>query len=99
MMPSHSQDTNPLQMTARIIDGKALAAQVRGSVKPAVERLAARGVQPGLTVIIVGDDAASHTYVRNKIKACADTGVRSELISFRDRNAIRAARPGSSAER
>jgi len=82
MMPCHPQDTNPLQMTARIIDGKALAAQVRGSVKPAVERLAARGVQPGLTVIIVGDDAASHTYVRNKIKACADTGVRSELIEL-----------------
>ena len=69
-------------MSARIIDGKALAAQVRGSVKPAVERLASGGVQPGLTVIIVGDDAASHTYVRNKIRACADTGVRSELIEL-----------------
>ena len=66
-------------MAARIIDGKALAAQVRDSVKPAVERLSARGVRPGLAVIIAGDDPASHTYVRNKIKACADTGVRSEL--------------------
>jgi len=66
-------------MPARIIDGKALAAQVRDSVKPAVERLGARGVRPGLAVIIAGDDPASHTYVRNKIKACADTGVRSEL--------------------
>ena len=66
-------------MTARIIDGKVLAAQVRAAAKPAVERLAARGVQPGLAVIIAGDDPASHTYVRNKIKACADTGVRSEL--------------------
>jgi methylenetetrahydrofolate dehydrogenase (NADP+)/methenyltetrahydrofolate cyclohydrolase len=66
-------------MTARIIDGKALAAQVRASVKPAVERLGARGVRPGLAVIIAGDDPASRTYVRNKIKACADTGVRSEL--------------------
>ena len=66
-------------MTARIIDGKILAAQVRDSVKPAVERLHARGVRPGLAVVIAGDDPASHTYVRNKIKACADTGVRSEL--------------------
>jgi methylenetetrahydrofolate dehydrogenase (NADP+)/methenyltetrahydrofolate cyclohydrolase len=66
-------------MPARIIDGKALAAQVRDSVKPAVERLGARGVRPGLAVIIAGDDPASQTYVRNKIKACADTGVRSEL--------------------
>ena len=61
------------------MDGKALAAQVRDSVKPAVERLGARGVRPGLAVILAGDDPASHTYVRNKIKACADTGVRSEL--------------------
>ena len=66
-------------MPARIIDGKALAAQVRAAVKPAVERLGAQGVQPGLAVILAGDDPASHTYVRNKIKACADTGVRSEL--------------------
>ena len=66
-------------MTARLIDGKVLAAQVRAAAKPAVERLAALGVQPGLAVIIAGDDPASHTYVRNKIKACADTGVRSEL--------------------
>ena len=66
-------------MTARIIDGKVLAAQVRAAAKPAVERLAALGVQPGLAVIIAGDDPASHTYVRNKITACADTGVRSEL--------------------
>jgi methylenetetrahydrofolate dehydrogenase (NADP+)/methenyltetrahydrofolate cyclohydrolase len=79
MMPSHSQGTDPLEMTARIIDGKALAAQVRAAAKPAVERLTARGLQPGLAVIIAGDDPASHTYVRNKIKACADTGVRSEL--------------------
>ncbi|MGH8676195.1 MAG: bifunctional methylenetetrahydrofolate dehydrogenase/methenyltetrahydrofolate cyclohydrolase FolD [Burkholderiales bacterium] len=66
-------------MPARILDGKALAAQLRASVKPAVERLAARGVRPGLAVILAGDDPASHTYVRNKIRACADTGVRCEL--------------------
>jgi len=66
-------------MPARILDGKALAAQLRASVRPAVERLAARGVRPGLAVVLAGDDPASHTYVRNKIKACADTGVHSDL--------------------
>jgi methylenetetrahydrofolate dehydrogenase (NADP+)/methenyltetrahydrofolate cyclohydrolase len=66
-------------MPARILDGKALAAQLRASVRPAVERLAARGVRPGLAVVIAGDDPASHTYVRNKIRACADTGVHSDL--------------------
>jgi methylenetetrahydrofolate dehydrogenase (NADP+) / methenyltetrahydrofolate cyclohydrolase len=66
-------------MPARILDGKALAAQLRASVRPAVERLAARGVRPGLAVILAGDDPASHTYVRNKVKACADTGLHSDL--------------------
>ena len=66
-------------MPARILDGKALAAQLRASVKPAVERLAARGIRPGLAVVLAGDDPASQTYVRNKIKACADTGVQSDL--------------------
>jgi len=75
-------------MPARILDGKALAAQLRASVKPAVERLAARGIRPGLAVVLAGDDPASQTYVRNKIKACADTGVHSDLH----------ARPGDVAE-
>ena len=66
-------------MSARLIDGKALAAQVRASVKPAVERLAQRGMRPGLAVILVGDHPASRAYVRNKIRACADTGVQSQL--------------------
>ena len=66
-------------MSARLIDGKALAAQVRESVKPAVERLARRGIRPGLAVILAGDNPASRSYVRNKIRACADTGVQSQL--------------------
>lgn len=66
-------------MSARLIDGKALAAQVRASVKPAVERLAQRGIRPGLAVILVGNNPASRAYVRNKIRACADTGVQSQL--------------------
>jgi methylenetetrahydrofolate dehydrogenase (NADP+)/methenyltetrahydrofolate cyclohydrolase len=66
-------------MSARLIDGTALAAEVRASVKPAVERLAQRGMRPGLAVILVGDNPASRAYVRNKIRACADTGVQSQL--------------------
>jgi methylenetetrahydrofolate dehydrogenase (NADP+)/methenyltetrahydrofolate cyclohydrolase len=65
-------------MAARIIDGKALAAQLRAALKPAVAALAARGARPGLAAIVVGDEAASRVYVRNKIRACEETGVRSE---------------------
>ncbi len=64
-------------MTARLIDGKALAASVRADLKPRIEALAARGARPGLAVILVGDDPASAVYVRNKIKACDETGIRS----------------------
>ena len=69
-------------MSARILDGKALAASVRAGVKKSVERLAARGVRPGLAVILAGDDAASRVYVRNKVRACEETGVRSMLYEY-----------------
>ena len=65
-------------MAAKIIDGKALSAELRTALKPAVQQLAARGVRPGLAAIVVGDDAASRVYVRNKVRACEETGVRSE---------------------
>ncbi|MCS7100450.1 MAG: bifunctional methylenetetrahydrofolate dehydrogenase/methenyltetrahydrofolate cyclohydrolase FolD [Burkholderiaceae bacterium] len=64
-------------MSARIIDGKAVAAQVRGELAARIAALAARGVTPGLAVLLVGDDPASALYVRNKIKACEETGIRS----------------------
>ncbi|MFN9029201.1 MAG: bifunctional methylenetetrahydrofolate dehydrogenase/methenyltetrahydrofolate cyclohydrolase FolD [Betaproteobacteria bacterium] len=64
-------------MTARLIDGKALAAQLRAALAPRIVALRERGVQPGLAVLLVGDDPASAVYVRNKIKACEDTGIRS----------------------
>jgi methylenetetrahydrofolate dehydrogenase (NADP+)/methenyltetrahydrofolate cyclohydrolase len=64
-------------MTARIIDGKALAARLRADLVPRIERLKARGHGPGLAVLLVGDDPASAVYVRNKIKACEDCGIRS----------------------
>jgi methylenetetrahydrofolate dehydrogenase (NADP+)/methenyltetrahydrofolate cyclohydrolase len=64
-------------MTAQLIDGVALSARLRADVATRVQALQARGITPGLAVILVGDDPASAVYVRNKIKACADTGVRS----------------------
>ena len=66
-------------MTATIIDGNALSQVLRADFKNEVEMLKIRGVTPGLAVIIVGDDPASHVYVRNKVKACANIGIRSEL--------------------
>ncbi len=69
-------------MTAKIIDGVALAKTVRGDCRTRVERLRAAGCVPGLTVILVGDDPASRVYVSNKVKACADVGVNSEVIRY-----------------
>ena len=65
-------------MAARILDGKSLAASVRAGVKEEVARLVSqRGIQPTLAVILAGDDPASRVYVRNKTRACRETGVRS----------------------
>lgn len=60
------------------IDGKAIAARVRAEVAEEVRQLKEKGITPGLAVILVGDDPASHTYVRNKKKACAEAGIYSE---------------------
>ena len=67
-------------MTAKIIDGKEIARQVRADWKIRVEQLQKAGVQPGLAVIMVGENAASKVYVRNKVKACQDIGIHSEEI-------------------
>lgn len=65
-------------MTAKIIDGKAIAEELRASVAKGVEELLASGGQrPGLATVLVGDDPASHTYVRMKRKACAEVGIES----------------------
>jgi len=69
-------------MAARILDGKSLAAQVRAGVKAEVARLSQRGIRPGLAVILAGDDAASRVYVRNKARACEETGVRSTVFEY-----------------
>jgi len=59
---------------ARILDGKATAALVRASVSDGVQLLKARGVNPGLAVVLVGDDPASQVYVRNKDRAANEAG-------------------------
>ena len=69
-------------MTARIIDGKAISAKRRAAVAERVIALKAQGINPGLAVVIVGADPASEVYVRNKEKACAETGIFSEKIEM-----------------
>ena len=69
-------------MTATIIDGIAVSKVIRAEWKQRVELLKAQGVTPGLAVILVGDNPASQVYVRNKVKACSDMGLHSELHQF-----------------
>lgn len=69
-------------MSAQLIDGIALSRQIRADVATRVQALKARGVTPGLAVILVGDDPASAVYVRNKVKACAETGMHSVLETW-----------------
>ncbi len=65
-------------MTAEIIDGKQIAAEIRAELKAEVARLAEQGVVPGLGVILVGDDPASHSYVTGKERACEEMGIYSD---------------------
>ncbi|RDE50140.1 MAG: bifunctional methylenetetrahydrofolate dehydrogenase/methenyltetrahydrofolate cyclohydrolase FolD [Candidatus Accumulibacter meliphilus] len=69
-------------MTAKILDGTVLAQKLRADFKSRAETLAARGTRPGLAVILVGEDAASQVYVRNKVNACAQAGFHSEKITY-----------------
>ncbi len=70
-------------MTATLLDGKAIARQIREGIKPRVAALRSkRGITPGLAVILVGRNPASRLYVNNKIKACAEVGIRSALHEF-----------------
>ena len=64
-------------MTAKLINGKDLAASIRRQLAQRVQALVDKGHRPGLAVVLVGEDPASQVYVRNKIKACADTGIAS----------------------
>lgn len=69
-------------MTATIIDGKAISAARRTAIAARVSELKSQGVFPGLAVVIVGEDPASQVYVRNKVKACAETGILSEKVDL-----------------
>ena len=65
-------------MTAKLIDGKQIAAEIRSEVKAAVSARQEQGLPvPGLATVLVGDDPASKVYVRNKQKACAEVGIAS----------------------
>ncbi|MFZ9556719.1 MAG: bifunctional methylenetetrahydrofolate dehydrogenase/methenyltetrahydrofolate cyclohydrolase FolD [Limnohabitans sp.] len=69
-------------MTARLIDGIALSQQLRKQVAARTQALHLHGVQPGLAVILVGDNPASQVYVRNKVKACEEAGFHSLLERY-----------------
>lgn len=69
-------------MSARIIDGKAISAQVRAEVAERVKALSDRGARPGLAAVLVGDDPASKIYVGAKQKACSEVGMRSERVDL-----------------
>ncbi len=68
--------------TARIIDGIAISRQLRADVAASAGELTRKGVRPGLAVILVGEDPASQVYVRNKIKACEESGLHSVFEKY-----------------
>ncbi|OYY93020.1 MAG: bifunctional methylenetetrahydrofolate dehydrogenase/methenyltetrahydrofolate cyclohydrolase, partial [Polaromonas sp. 28-63-22] len=69
-------------MTAHIIDGIALSRKLRADVAARAAALRARGITPGLAVVLVGENPASQVYVRNKVKACEDSGLHSVLEHY-----------------
>lgn len=71
-------------MAATIIDGKAVSRKIKEQVQTRVENLKQQGVVPGLAVVIVGEDPASLTYVKNKKKTCEALGMRSDLHQYPD---------------
>jgi methylenetetrahydrofolate dehydrogenase (NADP+) / methenyltetrahydrofolate cyclohydrolase len=71
-------------MTAQIIDGKEIAKRKKQEIAVEVEELKKSGVTPGLAVVIVGDNQASQTYVRNKQKTCKELGMHSVLIEYKE---------------
>ena len=72
--------TNTAQTQSHIIDGKMLAEKIKGDLKIEVDAFIAKGLrQPGLAVVLVGEDPASHLYVKNKINSCKKVGIHSVL--------------------
>ncbi|RST73779.1 bifunctional methylenetetrahydrofolate dehydrogenase/methenyltetrahydrofolate cyclohydrolase FolD [Siminovitchia acidinfaciens] len=71
-------------MTAELIDGKKISQEIRKQLEREVEELTAKGIKPGLAVILVGEDPASRTYVTSKQKSCRAIGMESVLIEYPD---------------
>ena len=69
-------------MSAHIIDGKAIAAEINRETAERAAQLKAAGITPGLAVILVGDDPASQVYVRNKVRTCGEVGIVSRQITM-----------------
>ncbi len=69
-------------MTATIIDGRRIAQHERAALRTRIDALVARGTTPGLAVVMVGEDPASAIYVRNKVRACEELGMRSQVHRF-----------------
>ena len=69
-------------MAAELLDGAAIARQIYSQLRQRVSALGKLGVQPGLAAVLLGDDPASQIYVRNKVKACTDAGLYSEVHTF-----------------
>ena len=70
-----------MKITPRILDGIAIASDIKAEVGAEVKALAARGITPGLAVILVGEVPASQIYVRSKVKTCGELGIYSELLT------------------
>src|SRR6185437_9298902 len=78
-----NQRSGRSHVPAKIIDGLAVAASIRADCKQRASRLAAEaGFAPGLAMVLVGDNPASAVYVRNKVRACAEAGIVSEVLRF-----------------
>ncbi|MBI4415606.1 MAG: bifunctional methylenetetrahydrofolate dehydrogenase/methenyltetrahydrofolate cyclohydrolase, partial [Euryarchaeota archaeon] len=69
-------------MPATVIDGKAIAEQIKAELKPQIAALVERGATPGLIAVVVGENPASQVYVRSKAKACEEIGIHSEILEL-----------------
>src|SRR5580658_3860768 len=67
--------------TPQVLDGIAIAGEIKAEVAVEVQQLAARGITPGLAVILVGEVPASQIYVRSKVKTCGELGIFSEMLT------------------
>src|SRR5690606_25708913 len=84
LVPVPFRNTTESGLTAKIIDGKAVGEKIREECRQRVQDLQSHGVTPGLAVILVGANPASMVYVRNKIRACADVGIRSLQFEYKE---------------